>query len=278
MLYRLLITSMHDWRLIKSGFQTGAMNMALDEALLYSVARGDSPPVLRFYRWRPATVTLGYAQSVSADIDLEVCRQASLDVVRRSTGGRAVLHDNEVTYSVIAPSVSGLFGLSVLDSYRAISEVLQKALQQLGLTAKLVPGRPRGEQLSAAKAICFSAPSQYELVIGDRKVAGSAQKRHGQAFLQHGSIPLELDLDLLGRVLKADINTETSGSLDKVGWLNMWARQPLTVTEVETCIAGEFSKIIGASLRDSVPSADELEQAEIFYRDKFANPDWNMRR
>jgi len=269
---------MHNWRLIKSGFQTGAMNMALDEALLHAVAKGTSLPVLRFYRWRPATVTLGYAQSVATDIDLMVCRQAGLDVVRRSTGGRAVLHDNEVTYSVIAPSISGVFGNSVLDSYRVISKVLQKALQQLGLTAKLVPGRPRDGQLNAAKAVCFSAPSQYELVIDDRKVAGSAQKRHGQAFLQHGSIPLELDLDLLGRVLKTDINKETAGSLDKVGWLNIWTRKALTVTEVEACIAGEFSKVIGASLIDSVPTADELVEAERFYLEKYSNPGWNMRR
>ena len=189
-----------------------------------------------------------------------------------------MLHDNEVTYSIIAPSVSGLFGNSVLDSYRVISEVLQKALQQLGLPAELVPGRPRGGQLNATMAVCFSAPSQYELVIDDRKVAGSAQKRHGQAFLQHGSIPLELDLDLLGRVLKTDINTETAGSLDKVGWLNMWAKQALAVTEVEACIVGEFSKAISAPLRDSAPTADELNKAERFRQEKYAHTDWNMRR
>ncbi len=269
---------MHDWRLINSGFQTGAMNMALDEALLHAVANGLSSPVLRFYRWQPATVTLGYAQSVITDIDLEVCRHAGLDVIRRSTGGRAVLHDNEVTYSIIAPSDSGLFGNSVLDSYRVISEILQKALHQLGLPAKLVPGRQRGGQLNATKAVCFSAPSQYELVIDDRKVAGSAQKRHGQAFLQHGSIPLEMDLELLGKVLKTDINTETAGSLDKVGWLNMWASQPLSITEVERCVAGEFSKAMGSTLRDSELTDDETSEAEKLCREKYANPDWNMMR
>lgn len=166
---------MHNWRLINSGFQTGAMNMALDEALLHSVARGDSLPVLRFYRWSPATVTLGYAQSVHTDLDLDVCRRAGLDVVRRSTGGRAVLHDHEVTYSVIAPLNTLIFGNSVLDCYRVISEILQKTLRQLGLPAQLVPGKLRGGHQNATKAICFSAPSQYELVIDGRKVAGSAQ-------------------------------------------------------------------------------------------------------
>jgi len=269
---------MHDWRLINSGFQTGAMNMALDETLLHAVANGTSSPVLRFYRWRPATVTLGYAQSVTTDIDLEVCRRAGLDVIRRSTGGRAVLHDHEVTYSIIAPSVSGLFGNSVLDSYRVISEILQKALQQLGLPAKLVPGKPRGGQLNATKAVCFSAPSQYELVIDDRKVAGSAQKRHGPAFLQHGSIPLEMDLELLGKVLKTDVNTETAGSLDKVGWLNMWTRLPLSIAEVEACIAVEFSKAMGSTLSSSVLTDDETGEAEKLCHAKYANPDWNMMR
>ena len=269
---------MHNWRLINSGFQTGAMNMALDEALLHAVARGSSSPVLRFYRWQPATVTLGYAQSVTADIDLDACRHAGLDVVRRSTGGRAVLHDNEVTYSIIAPSVPGLFGNTVLDSYRVISEILQKALQQLGLPAKLVPGRPRGGQPNATKAVCFSAPSQYELVIDGRKVAGSAQKRHGQAFLQHGSIPLEMDLALLGKVLKTAEKAETAGSLDKVGWLNMWARQPLSIAEVEACIAGEFSKAMSSTLGDSEPTDVEAGEAEKLCHEKYANPDWNMMR
>ena len=268
---------MHDWRLINSGFQTGAMNMALDEALLYAVADGRSLPVLRFYRWRPATVTLGYAQSVATDIDLEVCRRAGLAVVRRATGGRAVLHDNEVTYSVIAPSVSGLFGNSVLDCYRVISEVLQKALQKLGLPAELVAGRPRGAH-NTSKAVCFSAPSQYELVIDGRKVAGSAQKRHGRAFLQHGSIPLEMDLDLLARALKTNMNTASAGSLDKVGWLNMWARRPLTVAEVERCIAEEFSNAMGPSLGHPELTVEELGEAEKLCSEKYANPDWTMMR
>lgn len=269
---------MRQWRLIRSGFQTGAMNMALDEALLHAVANGASGPVLRFYRWRPATVTLGYAQSVSRDIDLEICRRAGLDVVRRSTGGRAVLHDNEVTYSVIAPSVSGLFGSSVLDSYRVISDVLQNALQRLGLQAQLVSGRPRSGQQEVSKAVCFSAPSQYELVIDDRKIVGSAQKRHGQAFLQHGSIPLEMDLKLLGKVLKTAQNAELAGPLDKVGWLNKWAAQPLTVAEVEVCIIAEFSKVVGFPLHDSVPTDDELDHAEKLRHEKYARPEWTMMR
>lgn len=269
---------MHNWRLINSGFQTGAMNMALDEALLHSVASGDSLPVLRFYRWRPATVTIGYGQSVTADVDLEVCRQAGLDVVRRSTGGRAVLHDQEVTYAVIAPLNSGLFGGSVLDCYRVIAEVLQKTLITLGLPAQLVPGKPRGGQQNAMKAVCFSAPSQYELVVDGRKVAGSAQKRHGQAFLQHGSIPLEMDLSLLGRALRAAAEKTAADALHTVGWLNQWRARPLEVREVETLLAEEFSRHLQVTWMPSEPTAAELLHAKELSRTKFGHPDWNMKR
>jgi len=252
--------------------------MALDEVLLQAVASAESLPVLRFYRWRPATISLGYGQSVTADVDLEVCRQAGLDVVRRSTGGRAVLHDHEVTYAVIAPLHTGLFGGSVLDCYRVISDVLQQTLVKLGLPAKLVPGKPRGGQQNAIKAVCFSAPSQYELVIDGRKVAGSAQKRHGQAFLQHGSIPIEMDLALLGRVLKADMDKATADSLQTVGWLNHWSPRPLAVNDLETLLADEFSRHLQIEWLHSGPTAAELRQARSLCVEKFGHSAWTLKR
>lgn len=269
---------MHHWRLINSGFQTGAMNMALDEALLHSVASGNSLPVLRFYRWTPATVTLGYAQSVIKDLDLDVCRREGLDVVRRSTGGRAVLHDHELTYSVIAPLNSSLFGNSVLDCYRVISEVLQKALIQLGLQAQLVPGKPRSGRQNAMKSICFTAPSQYELVIDGRKVAGSAQKRFGQAFLQHGSIPVEMDLDLLSKVLKVDMHNSTDDSLSSIGWLNQWSKTPLAIPDMEKLLADMFSEHLQIEWVRSEPTPVERDKAGKMSAEKFGHPDWNMRR
>jgi len=254
------------------------MNMAIDEALLHAVASGDSLPVLRFYRWRPATVTIGYGQSVTADVDLDVCRQAGLDIVRRSTGGRAVLHDQEVTYAVIAPLNSELFGGSVLDCYRVISEVLQQTLVKLGLPARLVPGKPRGGQQNAMKAVCFTAPSQYELVVAGRKVAGSAQKRHGQAFLQHGSIPVEMNLDLLARAIKSSPEKNSTDSLETVGWLNQWSARPLDVPEVEAQLADEFSRHLQIDWEHSEPTTVERLHAVDLCRVKFANAEWNMKR
>ncbi len=269
---------MHKWRLINSGFQTGAMNMALDEALLHSVANGDSQPVLRFYRWLPATVTLGYAQSVVTDLDLDVCNQAGFDVVRRSTGGRAVLHDQEVTYSVISPLNTALFGNSVLDCYRVISEILQKTLIQLGLPAQLVPGKPRGGNQNTTKAVCFSTPSQYELVIDGRKVAGSAQKRHGQAFLQHGSIPIEMDLELLVKALKTESDNSSTGLLNSVGWLNQWSDKPIAIADLEKLLAEVFAKHLQIDWIHSAPSHAEMQEARSMCAEKFNNPEWNMKR
>lgn len=268
---------MHKWRLINSGFQTGAMNMALDEAFLHSVVTGNSLPILRFYRWSPATVTLGYAQSVVTDLDLDFCRQAGLDVVRRSTGGRAVLHDQEVTYSVIAPFNTNLFGNSVLDCYRVISEILQKTLMQFGLPAQLVPGKLRDAQQSI-KAVCFSTPSQYELVINGRKVAGSAQKRHGQVFMQHGSIPIEMNLELLGRALKSDASISGVDSLNSVGWLNLWADNPLTVTDVELALADQFSRNLQLEWIHSEPTCSEWHDAVQMIAERFGQAEWNMKR
>lgn len=265
------------WRLIHSGEQSGAMNMALDEALLEAVARGESPPVLRFYRWRPATVTIGYAQSVASDLDLDVCRAAGLDVVRRATGGRAVLHDHEVTYAVIAPLNAHHFGNSVLDCYRVIAEILRETLLQLGLSAQLVPGRPKGGSKNPVKAICFSAPSQYELVIEGCKVAGSAQKRHGQAFLQHGSLPLEMDVALLKRALRMTM-TDTEDRLESIGWLNRWRQVPLSIAEVEQRFAEVFAARMQINLQLSALSVHEQRAADELCQNKFSAASWTMKR
>ena len=259
------------WRLIRSGSLPGAMNMALDDALLQAVADGDSPPVLRLYHWQPAALSLGYAQKVSDGVDLSACRRAGLDVVRRPTGGRAVLHDREVTYAVITPCAPP-FGLSVTHNYRVIAGALQTALRQLGVPAELVPGKAHGQQ---GKAVCFVAPAQYELLVDGCKVAGCAQKRRGGAFLQHGSIPLELDLPLLGRILPGEPD-ETSARLDGVGWLNRFSPKPLSIDEVEEMLIQSFSTELGIALRESVPTARESALAGELCQRFYADPSWTL--
>lgn len=261
-----------NWRLIRSGYLPGADNMALDDALLHAVANGTSPPILRLYRWQPATLTLGYAQSAVDGVDLAACRAAGIAVVRRPTGGRAVFHDQEVTYAVIAP-VGGLFGGSVAASYQMIAGVLQKALCTFGLPAELVPGKPRGQ---VGRAVCFTAPAQYELLIDGCKVAGCAQKRRGNAFLQHGSIPLELDLDLLQQLMPATSDETSEGRFRTIGWLNRFSARELAIDEVEDALVEHFAAALGAHLEPSLPTPSESADAARRCAEWYGNREWTM--
>jgi len=263
---------MQTWRLIHSGALSGSLNMALDEALFEAVANGTSPPVLRLYRWEPATVTLGYAQRSPDAVNLAVCRELGFEVVRRSTGGRAVLHQHEITYSLIAPVQHPLFTGGILESYRAIAMPLQRMLARLGVTAQLVPARHQAGALGQHE-ICFTAPASYELAVEGRKIAGSAQKRNDRAFLQHGSIPVDLDLALMVRVLgkPGTMHPEASAAklADKVAWINRYLEAGVGLDEVEVVMAESFREMIGGDWQLSKPSSAEWARAYELSREKF---------
>jgi lipoate-protein ligase A len=187
------------WRLIVDAeARTGAENMALDEAIMDAVADGDSPPTLRFYQWTPPCLSLGKRQMLDG-VDLAPCRADGVDVVRRATGGWAILHTDELTYSVALrpddPRVSG----AILDTYRTLSHGLIAGLRLLGAEAGMNPVIPGGAQnISAA---CFEVPSAYEITVGGRKLIGSAQTRPAGKVLQHGSLPLHGDIARVARYL-----------------------------------------------------------------------------
>jgi lipoate-protein ligase A len=266
------MTNSNNWRLIRSGYLPGAMNMALDDALLRAVADDSSLPVLRFYRWQPATLTLGYAQSAVEGVDIDLCGAAGVDVVRRPTGGRAVFHDREVTYAVIAP-IGGLFGGSIVSSYQVIAGVLRHALCRFGLPAELVPGKPRGQ---VGRAVCFTAPAQHELLIDGCKVAGCAQKRRGNAFLQHGSIPLDLDLDLLRKIMPAAPDEDEADRFRCIGWLNRFASRPLSIDEVEAALIDSFAAVLGVQLTPDGTSAAESAAAAQLHANWYGNREWTL--
>ncbi|PKM79722.1 MAG: octanoyltransferase [Firmicutes bacterium HGW-Firmicutes-14] len=190
---------METWRLVISGPADGAANMAVDEAIMNAVRQGIAPPTIRLYQWSPPAVSLGYFQSLEKEIDLAACKEAGVDVVRRLTGGRAVLHQSELTYSVTAPEENSKIRGSVLQSYLAISRGLVKGLSLLGVEAELSEGKKRSGFNSAA---CFDAPSWYEMVVNGKKLVGSAQTRRNRCLLQHGSMLTDIDADLLFSVLK----------------------------------------------------------------------------
>ncbi len=182
----------------------GSWNMAVDDFIFRSL--GEKPQTsVRFYSWAKPTASLGYSQKVEKVLDVQYCRENGIDMVRRITGGKMVLHFREVTYSICS-SDSSVFTDKLSDSYRLISEALMKGLEKMGLDSILAEEPP--STYSRGNLPCFSYPARNEVEVSEKKVIGSAQKRVGAAFLQHGSIPLEDDRELLKRVSFLEENEE----------------------------------------------------------------------
>lgn len=185
------------WRLlIDDGPADGAWNMALDRAVQLAREAGEAPPTLRLYRWMRPTVTLGRFQDVTG-VDRTVCADEGIDVVRRYTGGRGVLHDDELTYSIVAGLEDGVpRGTSA--SYRILCSGLVEAYRALGVEAALTP-RPRGDGGSAA---CYLHATAADLSLGALKLSGSAQVWHGSTVMQHGSFTVSRDVGREARVFR----------------------------------------------------------------------------
>ena len=188
------------WRLINTGVSDGATNMAIDEAIMQSVAEDRSPPTLRFYGWAPPCVSVGYSQSVRKEVDLDRCRERGYTWVRRPTGGRALLHIDELTYSIVAPQGEARVAGDIITSYRRLSLGLVEGLRTLhgGVVQADRMETDGGLEKSAA---CFDVPSHYEVTAYGRKLVGSAQVRRNGVVLQHGALPLEGDISRLVDVL-----------------------------------------------------------------------------
>lgn len=187
---------MKPWNFIDSAPNLGVYNMALDEELLARAQAGADRPVLRLYSWRPPAVSIGRFQKIEHAVHAEACKRSGFDIVRRITGGRAVLHDKELTYSVIARTGDPLFPGNVLGTYKVIAAGLLAGLRNLGIPAEIVSRVGRHAERvnpNAKDAACFSSPSWYEILVQGRKIVGSAQRRVSGAFLQHGSILLDYD-------------------------------------------------------------------------------------
>ena len=190
------------WSLIlEDAPRRGSLNMAIDERLFIK-AREESRTFLRFYQWERPTASLGYSQDADKAVDLESCRKQGIDVVRRLTGGKLVLHYRELTYSLASSDVE-TFTATLRDSYQLISLALVKGLELMGLAARLAPAAPPA--YARGLMPCFAYPARDEIEIGGRKIVGSAQKRTAGVFLQHGSVPLESDETLLKSIARSEI-------------------------------------------------------------------------
>lgn len=263
------------WRLLQSRPARGAWNMALDEVLLEACVRGDSPPVLRLYAWQPPCLSLGYAQALS-EVDLPRLEARGWDLVRRPTGGRAILHTDELTYAVIGPTQHPLLSGSVLESYQRLARALLAALHLLGVPAEMnetvtVPSLK-------ANAVCFETPSAYEITVEGKKLIGSAQARRQGGVLQHGTLPLGGDLTRIVQVLSFPDETARREAAERL------LRRATTVERIlgrpvpwpvaaQAFIEG-FARTFSIQFQPSEPTVMEMARAEELVRIRYANPAW----
>ncbi len=273
------------WRFIDSGDCSPEFNMALDEALLDWHSEHKIPPTIRFYGWNPPTLSIGYFQKVDKEIDLDAVKKYGLGFVRRPTGGRGVLHDQELTYSVIVSEDHPEMPYTVTEAYRVISEGVLQGFRLLGLDAYFAVPKTDEEKAGLKdprSAVCFDAPSWYELVVEGRKVAGSAQTRQKGVILQHGSILLDIDEDKLFDVFKYP-NDRVKERLqrnfkNKAVAINALRAEPVTIDEAKKAFKEGFEKGLNINLEPYTLSDEEILYVEEIVKKRYANPDWNFKR
>jgi lipoate-protein ligase A len=257
------------WRLIPDGAHDGAWNMAADEALASAVGAGQAEPTLRLYGWVRPTVSLGFLQRGSAGVDRAACLRRGIPLVRRITGGRALLHAEELTYSVAVPLAGPWGALSVPASFRALSMGLVEMLRRLGVPATIGPSG-EGDGGAALSGLCFLARRMPAILVEGRKLVGSAQRRSGAWLLQHGSLLLDLDHELQRAVFPAwppDAARRITCLRELLG------RRP-GPDELAAALGAAWSARFGGPCRYAEATPSELSEAERLVAVRYGKPEW----
>ncbi len=263
------------WRLLPAGPASGPSNMATDEALLTGLVEDPSAGhTLRFYWFEPPALSIGAYQPLE-EVDLFACETAGIDVVRRPTGGRAVLHDGCITYSLCGPADGPVFSGSVRQSYGRIAEALVQAVQSLGAIG-VTPAPP--DVRTRAGPACFDSAAPYELLAGGSKLAGHAQVRRGGAALQHGSLRLTADRVSITGLLRHRAGRVAAVTHGEPPVLSHLARRAVSRPEAETALREAFAQAFCVRLVEGVLRGDERYQAARLERERYRDAAWTGRR
>jgi len=267
------------WRLLIDGIAEGATNMAVDEAIAEATVAGHALPTLRFYGWQPPCLSLGRNQPY-AEVDAARCAARGYDVVRRPTGGRAILHTDELTYSIAGPADEPRLRGGVLEVYHRLSAGLLDGLRRLGIEVQETPAENRAG--GDASAACFDVPSAHEITVAGRKLVGSAQCRRGGWVLQHGSLPLSGDVarivdglaldDEMGReTLRAALRQRASTVAEVLG-------REVSFAAAAEALAVGFAAALNLVLIPGPLTAWEQTCAAELCKTKYATAAWTQRR
>jgi lipoate-protein ligase A len=271
---------MNSWRLIYTPASHGSWNMAADEAILEHIYRGESAPTLRLYSWEPPCLSLGHAQPF-ADVDMARLKERGWEVVRRATGGRAILHTDELTYSVTGSGEDPILAGGVLESYNRLAQALLYAVQKLGLSVEVKEHVSPGSNGPNVNPVCFEVPSTYEITVQGKKLIGSAQARKKEGVLQHGSLPLTGNLTRICEALvfkdESARNAAAQRLLSRATTVeSVLGRRVDWETAAQAFVEG-FEAALGICLERGEMSQSELKRTEELVQEKYGNPVWTER-
>ena len=250
------------WRLLLTGASDAFTNMAIDRAVLVANSEGKVPPTVRFYAWEPAAISIGYFQSLEDEIDIGNCRQLGVDYVRRITGGGAVFHDDELTYSIIIPESHPQIPKNILDSYGRICGAVLKGLGNLGIESEYKPIN--------------------DIITGGKKISGSAQTRKMKTVLQHGTVIMDVDVDKMFSILKVP-NEKIKDKLisnvkDRVTSIKHILGAETSFDDVAVAMKKGFEEEFDVELIEGVLTQEEKELAKKFEKECFSAKEWNYKR
>jgi lipoate-protein ligase A len=269
---------MNQWRLLITPPARGSWNMAVDEAILEHLGRGESLPTLRLYAWDPACLSLGHSQPF-ADVDGTRLAERGWEVVRRATGGRAILHTDELTYSVTGNAEDPVLAGGVLESYSRIAQALFLALKSLGLPVEVKEGKSNDP--AVPNPVCFEVPSTYEITVGGKKLIGSAQARKKEGVLQHGSLPLTGDLTRICQALvfenEAARENAAQRLLTRATTVESVLERTISWDTAAQAFIHAFETQLGLCFERGDLSETEIGRAEELVHEKYGHFSWTQR-
>lgn len=250
------------WRLLQTDYGTASTNMAMDRAVLVANSEGKVPPTVRFYRWKPPAISIGYFQSLKEEVDLEACRLHGVDYVRRITGGGAVFHEHELTYSIVIPESHPGIPKNIMESYGRICGAIIKGLKHLGIKSAYVPIN--------------------DIVANGKKISGNAQTRKLKTVLQHGTVLIDVDVDKMFSVLKVP-NEKIKDKLiadvkERVTSITHVLGTEITFDEVSQAMKQGFEEEFNVELVEGELTSEEKQLTEKFKQTCFERHEWNHRR
>jgi lipoate-protein ligase A len=265
------------WRFLKYNRYNAFENMAIDEAIFQETIKNKKKPTIRFYGWHPAAVSIGYFQDPQKELNEEQCRNMRVDIVRRLTGGKAVFHNDEITYSVVAGVGEKLFPAGITGTYKVISDCLVQGLAYLGIKANHASAC-RTEKDMDLRSCCFSVPSRNEILVAGRKICGSAQKRTVGGFLQHGSLLLTFDpVKALSVILPFSTSEHLAKLRNSVAAINEGIANPIETNEICNALKRGFADVLGVEIAEEPLTSGEILLKNYLMK-KYEDLRWNMER